>query len=244
MNFSLADLAPLLPEIFLLAMLSIILVVDAALKDSQRVITYVLTMLTLAGCAWLTLKGLNTEPVFAMSGMFVDDAMADVLKMALYLAVAFMLVYSREYLKVRGLYKGEFYVLTLFSTLGMMVMISASHFLTLYLGLELLSLSLYAMVALNRDSAASVEAAMKYFAGRDCLRHVAVRHVDGLRQYRLVDAVGCLGCAARRHRSENPADVWRGVHRRRSGFQARRSAVPHVGAGRVPGCDHACYPVY
>lgn len=162
-NFSLADLAPLLPEIFLLIMLSIILIVDAALKDSQRVITYVLSMLTLMGCALLTIRGLNTEPVFAMSGMFVDDAMADVLKIALYLAVAFMLVYSRDYLQARNLYKGEFFVLTLFSTLGMMVMISASHFLTLYLGLELLSLSLYAMVALNRDSTASTEAAMKYF---------------------------------------------------------------------------------
>ena len=163
MNFSLADLAPLAPEIFLLAMTCLILIIDATLKESQRVVTFVLSMLTLAGSAWLTLMGLNTEPVFAMSGMFVDDAMADVLKMALYLAVAFMLVYSRGYLQARGLYKGEFYVLTLFSTLGMMVMISASHFLTLYLGLELLSLSLYAMVAINRDSATSVEAAMKYF---------------------------------------------------------------------------------
>jgi NADH-quinone oxidoreductase subunit N len=95
--------------------------------------------------------------------MFVDDAMSDVLKLALYLAVAIMLVYSRGYLQARGLYKGEFYVLTLFATLGMMVMISASHFLTLYLGLELLSLSLYAMVALNRDSPVATEAAMKYF---------------------------------------------------------------------------------
>jgi len=163
MNFSLADLAPLLPEIFLLAMLSLILVVDVMLKDGQRFVTYVLSLLTLAGCAWLTFKGLNTEPVYVMSSMFVDDAMSDVLKLALYLAVAIMLVYSRGYLQARGLYKGEFYVLTLFATLGMMVMISASHFLTLYLGLELLSLSLYAMVALNRDSPVATEAAMKYF---------------------------------------------------------------------------------
>lgn len=163
MNFSLADLAPLLPEIFLLAMLSLILIVDVMLKDQQRFITYVLSLLTLVGCAWLTFKGLNAEPVYVMSSMFVDDAMADVLKLALYLAVAVMLVYSRSYLQHRGLYKGEFYVLTLFATLGMMVMISASHFLTLYLGLELLSLSLYAMVALNRDSPVATEAAMKYF---------------------------------------------------------------------------------
>lgn len=163
MNFNMTDLIPLLPEIFLLAMLSLILVVDVMLKDGQRFITYVLSLLTLAGCAWLTFKGLNTEPVYAMSSMFVDDAMADVLKLALYLAVAAMMVYSRVYLQARGLYKGEYYVLTLFATLGMMVMISASHFLTLYLGLELLSLSLYAMVALNRDSPVATEAAMKYF---------------------------------------------------------------------------------
>lgn len=163
MNFNMTDLIPLLPEIFLLAMLSLILIVDVMLKDGQRFITYVLSLLTLAGCAWLTFKGLNTEPVYVMSSMFVDDAMADVLKLALYLAVATMMVYSRVYLQARGLYKGEYYVLTLFATLGMMVMISASHFLTLYLGLELLSLSLYAMVALNRDSPVATEAAMKYF---------------------------------------------------------------------------------
>ena len=163
MNFNMTDLIPLLPEIFLLAMLSFILIVDVMLKDEQRFITYVLSLITLAGCAWLTFKGLNTEPVYVMSSMFVDDAMADVLKLALYLAVAIMMVYSRSYLQLRGLYKGEYYVLTLFATLGMMVMISASHFLTLYLGLELLSLSLYAMVALNRDSPVATEAAMKYF---------------------------------------------------------------------------------
>ncbi len=163
MTFNMTDLIPLLPEIFLLAMLSFILIVDVMLKDEQRFITYVLSLITLAGCAWLTFKGLNTEPVYVMSSMFVDDAMADVLKLALYLAVAIMMVYSRSYLQLRGLYKGEYYVLTLFATLGMMVMISASHFLTLYLGLELLSLSLYAMVALNRDSPVATEAAMKYF---------------------------------------------------------------------------------
>ena len=163
MNFTLAELVPLLPEIFLLVMLSIILIVDTMLKDSQRAGTYVLTLLTLAGCAWLTFSGHQPDPVHAFSGMFIDDTLSDVLKLVLYLAVAFMLVYSRSYLQVRGLFKGEFYVLTLFATLGMMVMISASHFLTLYLGLELLSLSLYAMVALQRDSALATEAAMKYF---------------------------------------------------------------------------------
>jgi NADH-quinone oxidoreductase subunit N len=95
--------------------------------------------------------------------MFVDDALADTLKVFVYIAVAATLVYYRVYARSRQLFRGEFFVLTLFATLGMLVMISASHFLTLYLGLELMSLSLYAMVALQRDSAVSTEAAMKYF---------------------------------------------------------------------------------
>jgi NADH-quinone oxidoreductase subunit N len=95
--------------------------------------------------------------------MFVDDLMADVLKLLTYLGVMVILVYSRPYLAARGMYRGEFFVLVLFATLGMMVMISANHLLTLYLGLELLTLSLYALVALQRDSAVATEAAMKYF---------------------------------------------------------------------------------
>src|SRR3970282_2127825 len=97
------------------------------------------------------------------SDMFVDDLMADVLKLLVYLGVMVMLVYSRPYIAARGMFRGKFFVLTLTAMLGMMVMASANHLLTLYLGLELLSLSLYAMVALQRDSAVATEAAMKYF---------------------------------------------------------------------------------
>lgn len=107
---------------------------------------------------------LGQEPVFTFSNMFVDDLMGDMLKAFLYMTVAVVLFYSRAYIADReAMAKGEFYVLTLFATLGMMVMISANHFLTIYLGLELLSLSLYGMVAMNRESIASTEAAMKYF---------------------------------------------------------------------------------
>ena len=95
--------------------------------------------------------------------MFVSDVMGAVLKMVTYVAVAAGMVYSRSYLAENGLFRGEYFTLALFATLGMMVMISSNSFLTLYIGLELLSLSLYAMVALNRDSARSTEAAMKYF---------------------------------------------------------------------------------
>jgi NADH-quinone oxidoreductase subunit N len=95
--------------------------------------------------------------------MFVADPMSQVLKVATLLSVAVTLLYSRLYLEARELLRGEFLSLALFATLGMMVMISANHFLTLYLGLEILALSLYALVALQRDSRRATEAAMKYF---------------------------------------------------------------------------------
>jgi len=156
-------LAPALPEIFVLAMVSLILVVDAAIGERKRYVAYVLSLLTLAGAALLTVRDFSTMPVLALGGLFIDDPLADVLKLFLYLTVSVVLVYSRDYLTARNLYRGEFFVLALFAVLGMMVMVSASHFLTLYLGLELMSLSLYAMVALQRDSSVATEAAMKYF---------------------------------------------------------------------------------
>ncbi|MBT9567598.1 MAG: NADH-quinone oxidoreductase subunit NuoN [Thiobacillus sp.] len=154
---------PALPEIFVLCMVSLILIIDAAVDDSKRYIAYTLSLLTLAGAAFLTVRDLSTLPQLALGGLFIDDPLSDVLKLFLYLTVSVVLVYSRDYLAERGLFKGEFFVLALFAVLGMMVMVSASHFLTLYLGLELLSLSLYAMVALQRDSSVATEAAMKYF---------------------------------------------------------------------------------
>ncbi|MHB1143903.1 MAG: NADH-quinone oxidoreductase subunit NuoN [Thiobacillus sp.] len=163
MSDFLTQFAPVLPEIFVLAMVSLILVIDAAVDDSKRYVAFVLSLATVAGAAFLTARDLSTMPVLAFGGLFIDDPLADVLKLFLYLTVAVVLVYSRDYLRQRGLYKGEFFVLALFALLGMMVMVSASHFLTLYLGLELLSLSLYAMVALQRDSSVATEAAMKYF---------------------------------------------------------------------------------
>ncbi len=156
-------LSPAYPELFLLGMACAILVADLFVSDDHRIITYALTQAALAGCFALTFFTASVDPVTTFSGMFVDDLMADVLKLMVYLGVGAMLVYSRPYLAARGLFRGEFFVLVLFATLGMMIMISASHLLTLYLGLELLSLSLYSMVALQRDSATATEAAMKYF---------------------------------------------------------------------------------
>ena len=163
MNFILTDLLPVLPEVFVLSMTCAILLLDLFLADDLRYITFGLTLATLVGAAIITLATFNTMPVLAFSNLFVDDTLSDLLKLMLYLAVAVVLIYSRSYIKTRDLYRGEFFVLVLFALLGMMVMVSASHFLTLYLGLELLSLSLYALVALQRDSRHATEAAMKYF---------------------------------------------------------------------------------
>src|SRR5262245_57101012 len=163
------DLPLLLPayaEIWLLAMASLILLVDLFVSDRWRGVVYALSLITLAGCAFLTVgitQVTNGQAAYTFGDMFVSDLMASVLKLLTYIAVAASFVYSRRYLAERGLLRGEYFVLALFATLGMMVQISASHFLVLYLGLELMSLCLYSMIALNRDSAVSTEAAMKYF---------------------------------------------------------------------------------
>ncbi|MEI8035393.1 MAG: NADH-quinone oxidoreductase subunit NuoN [Betaproteobacteria bacterium] len=158
---------PAFPEIFLLAMTCVILVADLFISDENRGTTYFLTQLALAGSAFLTWfisHHLNAgDPIRTFGGMFVSDMMSNVLKMTTYLGVMAVLVYSRSYLMARHMFRGEFFALALFATLGMLIMISANHLLILYLGLELLSLSLYAMVALQRDSAKATEAAMKYF---------------------------------------------------------------------------------
>jgi NADH-quinone oxidoreductase subunit N len=162
MNY-LSTLVPAYAEVFLLAMVCVILIVDLFVSSPARTLTYLLVQLALLGCSLITVATHQTGVAHLFHGMFVDDLMSDVLKLFSYLAVSMMLVYSRNYMLTRGLFTGEFMVLALFALLGMMVMVSASHFLTLYMGLELLSLSLYAMVALQRDSAAATEAAMKYF---------------------------------------------------------------------------------
>ena len=162
-NFVMPDLYPAAPEIFLLLMSFLVLFVDLAFGTTRRWMAAMLTAVTLMGCAAITLAGVDGQTVLTLSGMFVDDLLSDFLKLLTYLAVIMMLIYSRRYLADRGLDKGEFYVLVLYATLGMMVMISAANLLTMYLGLELMSLSLYGLVAIDRDSPRATEAAMKYF---------------------------------------------------------------------------------
>ncbi|MEA3156085.1 MAG: NADH-quinone oxidoreductase subunit [Betaproteobacteria bacterium] len=154
---------PAFPELFLLLSVCVILIADLFVRDENRVVIYGLTQGALAACIFLTWAWATREPVYTFSGMFVDDLMSDVLKLFVCLSVMVVLAYSRPYIAARGLFRGEFFALLLFATLGMMVMISANHLLVLYLGLELMMLSLYSIVALQRDSATATEAAMKYF---------------------------------------------------------------------------------
>jgi NADH-quinone oxidoreductase subunit N len=163
MNPVISMIAPAFPEIFVFSMACVILIVDLFLSDRRRVLAYVLAQATLIGAAGFTLSNLASVPTFTFNNMFVSDRLADVLKLAIYLITFFVFVYSRDYLRSRGMFRGEYFVLSLLGVVGMMVMISASHFLTLYLGLELLALSLYAMVAFQRDSVQATEAAIKYF---------------------------------------------------------------------------------
>jgi NADH-quinone oxidoreductase subunit N len=157
------ELAPVLPQIVLLCAACVVLVADLFLPDEQRHVSYWLSQAGLLGTAWLVLATASQDPVKVFANMVVDDMVADLLSLFALVAVSLSLFYGRHYLAARGLFRGETFVLLLFAALGMMVMISANHFLTLYLGLELMSLSTYALVALQRDQAAPAEAAMKYF---------------------------------------------------------------------------------
>lgn len=163
-TLTLAGMAPALPEIFLTAAICLVLLVDVFAGAAGRRITPTLTLVVLAVGAALTLAYAQTDaPVQLFSGMYVADSLAVVLKLAGFLFVAVGLLYSRAYLEMRGILRGEYYVLALTALLGMFVMISAGSLLTLYVGIELLALSLYAMVAFDRDSGVAAESAMKYF---------------------------------------------------------------------------------
>jgi NADH-quinone oxidoreductase subunit N len=154
---------PAFPELFLLLAVCVILVADLYVAEENRIVTYGLTQAALLGCIFLTWVWATPAKVYTFSNMFVDDLMSDVLKLIVLVAVMVVLAYSRAYVAARGMLRGEFFGLALFATLGMMIMISANHLLVLYLGLELMMLSLYSMVALQRESASATEAAMKYF---------------------------------------------------------------------------------
>ena len=151
------------PEITLLTLICVVLVADLFVKDEQRVATAWLSIASLVVTAWVLIATAPQSPVVIFDGSYVSDALSQVLKLAAVGVVALGFLYAREYLQQNDLLKGEFFLLGLFGLLGMMIMISSNSLLTMYLGLETLSLSLYALVALERKSASAAESAMKYF---------------------------------------------------------------------------------
>jgi NADH-quinone oxidoreductase subunit N len=159
-----ASLLPALPELYLAASVCALLLVDAFLGERRRRLTPVLTVLLLAAGAGLTLAyGQVSERTLLFGGMYVADPLATVIKLFGFLFVALALLYSRSYVDERNILRGEYYVLALASLLGTFVLASAGSLLTLYVGIELLSLALYAMVAFDRDSGVAAESAMKFF---------------------------------------------------------------------------------
>jgi NADH-quinone oxidoreductase subunit N len=163
MSYPVPDLTPVLPEIFVAGMACLILVVDLFLKQEQRGWSYLLTQATLVGALIITLMTAEQGVLQIFNGSFIADPLSVMLKSVVYIVVFVVFLYSRSYLQARDMYRGEYFVLGLFGMLGMMIMISAGSFISLYLGLELMSLSLYALVAFKRDSSEASEAAMKYF---------------------------------------------------------------------------------
>ena len=153
-----------IPEFVLLVAACVVLIVDLFVSDARRNVTYLLTLLALlvvgaVVCVWLA----QDVSLIAFGGMYIADPMGHVLKLFAIVCCGFMLVCAQSYARARSIWKGELFSLTLFTLLGMMLMISANNLLVIYLGLELQSLSMYALVALRRDDPRSSEAAMKYF---------------------------------------------------------------------------------
>lgn len=158
MNIALAT-----PEIFLLVATCFVLLLDVFLGKDYRIFSYISAIGALLTTLFIVAASFGADTATAFNDMYVVDYMSSLLKVSMLLIVIATFIYSRSYLVDRDMFKGEFYTLAMFATLGMMIMISANSMLVIYLGLELLSLSLYALVAFRRDDSKSSEAAMKYF---------------------------------------------------------------------------------
>lgn len=165
MNVTLPQFSVALPEIIILIMACLILLVDVFLAERHRIATYFLVQLTLVMAFIAAIPQFNAYPdaVVTFSGHYVLDRLAVLTKLFIYFFSIFAFAYAREYIEVRKIARSEYYLLGLFSVLGMSVMASAYSLLSIYLGLELLSLALYAMVAMYKNSSLASEAAMKYF---------------------------------------------------------------------------------
>jgi hypothetical protein len=227
----------LAPMTVLLALACVVAIVDLFVDDPKKTATYWLSQASLAVVALLSAFCFdNGFTIYAMDRMIVADPMGHLLGMFATLAAMVTLVYARPYAAHRELLKGELFTLAMFSLLGILVMVSANNFLVVYLGLELMSLSLYALVAMRRDDTGATEAAMKYF--------VLGALASGFLLYGLSMMYGATGsleigevfkALGTGQINRCGAEPRHGVRGRRARLQARRGAVPHVGAGRLPG---------
>ncbi len=165
MNFTMPIFSAALPEIFILSMMSIILIVDVFLKEHFRSLTLILVQATLVGVFFILVAqyGEYPYPIVTFSGQYVLDKLAVLTKLFIVVLSFFAFIYAWDFIKERNILRSEYYILGLLAVIGMLIMASAYSFLTIYLGLELLSLALYAMVALYKESPKATEAAMKYF---------------------------------------------------------------------------------
>ena len=163
MQFDTTQLIPVLPEISLLTLACVVLVVDLFIREEHRIVSYGIAQVGLILVIGVVFAVSQPATQILFDGNYIRDPMSDVLKVGVLLVSFMAFLYAKDYLRERGLFKGEFYTLGLFAVLGMLIMVSANSFLTSYLGLELQALSLYALVAFDRKSPNGAEAAMKYF---------------------------------------------------------------------------------
>ena len=225
----------LLPDALVLAAIVVAWLNDTFTGASGRRLTYLIAVVSsvVAG-VWFAVQALDPQQYYFFSKMVVVDSFASMMKAVVSFGFAVSLVYSRKYLEDRDMFRGDVFLLGMFSLLGQLVMVSGNNFLTLYLGLELMSLSLYAVIALRRDAAQSSEAAMKYYvlgalASGFVLYGISMLYgaTGSLELGEVYKAVGG---------NTDAAVLMFGVVFIVAGIAfARRRAVPHVGAGRLPG---------
>src|SRR5690606_11686484 len=159
---TLADIAPLAPELVVVIGAFALLMLDLFMGERRRVVTHAFAIAIVLAAAAMIVAGVGGQGM-VLADMFVRDTTADVLKVFILLVTAMSLGYAWHFMRERGLYKGELPVLVLFATVGMMLLVSAPNLATVYVGLELLALCQYALVAIDRDNPVGSEAAMKYF---------------------------------------------------------------------------------
>lgn len=157
------DIKPLIPEVLTLSLACLVLLIDLYSKNRDKQSCYLVTQIGLAVILVYLIGNVWWDKTIFYNGTFVIDRLSQMLKIGIIVISGLSLVYGRAYILGRRFLRGEYYSLTVFAVLGMMVMVSANHMLSLYLGLELLSLTLYAMIAMERNSQLGAEAAVKYF---------------------------------------------------------------------------------